>query len=107
MTNSERFVQAHRLTKIALTEDSTLNYRVQFGLELSQLYSKKEITFDKKLEYINKSNKVNMGDDKYLQANWDIEDLEDLYKDGSIYDDEMIKLTEAVDYLYELYTTKF
>jgi len=106
MTNSERFVQAHRLTKIALTENSNLNYRVQFGLELSQLYSKK-ITFDEKLDYINKSNKVNMGDDKYLEANWTIEDLEDLYKDGSIYDDEMKKLTEAVNYLYELYTTKF
>jgi hypothetical protein len=107
MTNSERFVQAHKNTRKAVQENSSLNYRVQFGLELAELYSKKEISFDEKLDYVNKSNKVNMGDDKYLEANWTIEDLEDLYKDGSIYADEMIKLEEAVDYLYELYTTKF
>jgi len=50
MTNSERFVQAHKNTRKALQENTNLNYRVQFDLELA---------------------------------------------------------AEAVDYLYELYTTKF
>jgi len=39
MTNSERFVQAHKNTREAVSENSELNYRVQFGLELSLLYS--------------------------------------------------------------------
>jgi hypothetical protein len=39
MTNSERFVQAHKNTRKAVKENSNLNYRVQFGLELSALYS--------------------------------------------------------------------
>ena len=43
MTNSERFVQAHKNTRNAVQENPSLNYRVQFGLELSQLYSKKEM----------------------------------------------------------------
>lgn len=43
MTNSMRFRQAHKLTKEALVENKSLNYRVQFGLNLKSLYSKKEM----------------------------------------------------------------
>lgn len=44
MTNSERFIKAHKNTREAVKENSNLNYRVQFGFELSSLYSNKEIT---------------------------------------------------------------
>lgn len=43
MTNSERFVQAHKNTRKAVQENSSLNYRIQFGLELAELYSKKDM----------------------------------------------------------------
>lgn len=43
MTNSERFAKAHKLTKKAIKENSSLNYRVQFGFELAALYSEKMV----------------------------------------------------------------
>jgi len=39
MTNSERFVQAHKNTRDAVAENTSLNYRVQFGFELAGLHS--------------------------------------------------------------------
>ena len=52
MTKSQMFRTAHRNTREAIKEDSTLNYRVQFGLELSQLYSKKEMTLKEKADFL-------------------------------------------------------